>query len=58
MNSRNIQEVGALGMVAVSLCVVGWLAILGNEAAMGAMISVVSAGVGFFLRGRVEAGRQ
>ena len=54
MNSRNIQEVGALGMVAVALSVVAYLAIMGNESAAGAMIGVVSAGVGWALRGKVE----
>lgn len=47
-------ELGALGMVAVALAVVSWLALGGNEQSAGALISVVSAGVGYFLRGRVE----
>lgn len=50
---RQVQEMGALAMVAVALCVVGWLALQGHEAAVGAMIGVVSAGVSFFLRGKV-----
>ena len=48
-----IQNLGALAMVAVSLTVVAWLAVNGNEPALGAIISVVSAGVGFFLRGKI-----
>ena len=47
-------ELGALGMVAVALSVVAYLAVTGSEQSQGAMISVVSAGVGYFLRGRVE----
>ena len=50
---KRITEVGALGMVAVALAVVSYLAVMGSEQAAGALISVVAAGVGFFLRGRV-----
>lgn len=50
----NIERVGALGMVGVAMAVVGFLAIGGNETAAGALISVISAGTGFFLRGKVE----
>lgn len=47
-------ELGALGMVAIALGVVAYLAVQGSEQSQGALISVVSAGVGYFLRGRVE----
>lgn len=50
----NSIQIGALAMVAVSLAVVAGLAWMGNEQAQGSLISVVSAGVGYFLRGRVE----
>ena len=49
-----MSELGALGMVAVALIVVSVLALRGNEAAAGAIIGVVAAGVSFFLRGRVS----
>ena len=49
-----IQHLGALGMVAVSLAVVAYAALNGSEPALGAIISVVAAGVGYFLRGRVQ----
>ena len=52
---KDITELGALVMVAVALGSVTYLGITGNEAAQGALISVVSAGVGYFLRGRVVA---
>ena len=56
MNVKNIQDVGSFGMVAVALAVVSVLAYMGNEQAQGALIGVVSAGVGYFLRGKVEVG--
>jgi len=49
------MEWGSFGMVAVALGVVAWLALHGSAEAAGALIGVVSAGTGFFLRGRVEA---
>lgn len=51
---NRITELGALSMVAVALAVVSILALRGHEAATGALIGVVSAGVGFFLRGKVS----
>lgn len=49
-----IPEWGALGMVMIALVVVSYLAITAsNETAVGALIGVVSAGVGYFLRGKV-----
>ena len=48
------KEWGSLLMVIVALGVVSWLALHGSEAAAGAMIGVLSSGVGYFLRGRVE----
>lgn len=52
---RRAQELGSLAMVSVALLAVSWLALHGDEAAKGAIIGVVSAGVGFFLRGKIEA---
>lgn len=49
-----VQEAGPLVMVAVALVVVSILAYQGNEPALGALIGVVAAGVGYFLRGKVE----
>lgn len=49
-----IQQIGAALMVGVSLVVVSVLAYQGNEQAQGALISILAAGTGFFLRGRVE----
>ena len=51
---NRMAEIGALGMVAVAILVVAWLALRGSEPALGAMISVVAAGISFFLRGRVS----
>ena len=48
------RELGALAMVAVSLAVVAYMAFSGNEQAQGALISVVSAGIGYYLRGRIS----
>ena len=49
-----IQKVGGLIMVVGAGAVIGWLALQGNESAAGALIGVVSAGTGFYLRGKVE----
>ena len=49
-----IPEWGALGIVLIALLVVARMALNGNEAAIGALIGVVSAGVGYFLRGKIE----
>ena len=51
---ERIPEWGALAMVLLAMTIVARLALAGNETALGAMISVVSAGTGFFLRGRVS----
>lgn len=48
-----VQMLGALGMVVVALLVIAYLAVFDNEQAQGALIGVVSAGVGFYLRGKV-----
>ena len=53
--SEQIQQVGAALMVAVALGVVAYLAVVGNEQAQGALISILAAGTGFFLRGRVQS---
>ena len=50
------QQIGAYAMIAIALLVVSYLAVItGNEQAQGAMIGVLTAGVGYALRGRVEA---
>ena len=54
MKVEAIQNIGALAMVAGAMLAVAWLALNGNEPSQGALIGVVSAGVGFFLRGKVE----
>ena len=41
---QNMEKIGALGMVAVAMAVVSFLAFQGNEQSQGAIISVVSAG--------------
>jgi len=51
---ENIEKIGALGMVAIAMAALSYLAVIGNEQAQGALIAVVSAGTGYFLRGRVE----
>lgn len=53
--SQDIQDTGALAMVAVAMMVIGYLAFMGNETATGALISVISAGTGYYLRGRIAA---
>ncbi len=54
MTSRQLRDYTTTGMVVVALGVVSWLAFHGHEAATGALISVVSAAVGYLLRGRVS----
>lgn len=55
MSTEQLIHFVAMGMIAVSLGVVSWLAIIMvNEQAQGAMIGVLTAGVGWALRGRVE----
>lgn len=50
-----LRDIVAAVMVLGALIVVGWLAFHGHEAATGAMIGVMTAGVGWYLRGKVEA---
>lgn len=52
---KRMTEAGALGMVAVALVVVSYLAVQGHETATGAVIGVLSAGVSYFMRGRVNS---
>lgn len=54
MNTTAIEKLGAVAMVAVALMVVSYLAVNGNEPAGGALIAVVAAGSGYFLRGKVQ----
>lgn len=50
-----MNEKAALGMIAVAMLVVAYLATIGgSEQAQGAMIGVLTAGVGWALRGKVE----
>ena len=51
---KDFDRYVAAAMVAAAMLVVSWLAFHGHEAATGALIGVVSAGVGYFVRGRVE----
>ena len=52
---KRFQEFGALLMVLVALLAVTYLAIvIQDKAAQGALMSVLSAGVGWSLRGKVE----
>lgn len=54
--SDQLRDLGGLALVMIALLVVAWKAIVaGSEPALGAMISVLAAGVGFYLRGRVES---
>lgn len=48
------EQVIQLLMIGAALAVVSWLAVTGNEPAQGAMIGVVSAGVSWAFRGKVE----
>ena len=51
-----IRDLGALGLVMIALLVVAYKAVIaGSEPALGALISILAAGTGYFLRGRVEA---
>ena len=53
---EQIQNIGALLMVGVALGVSSYQAIIGHsEQAEGAILAVLAAGIGFFLRGRVES---
>ena len=47
------EAVGAV-MVGMAMVVIAWLAFHGHEAATGALIGVVSAGVSWYLRGKVR----
>lgn len=50
-----VRDLGALGLVAIALLVVSYATVIGgSEQGLGALISVLSAGVGYYLRGRVE----
>lgn len=51
---KRMSEIGALGMVGVALVVVSYLSVQGDETAAGALIGVLTAGVSYFLRGRVQ----
>lgn len=54
--SDQIRDYGALGLVFIALLVVAYSTVAkGSEQGLGALISVLSAGVGYYLRGRVES---
>ena len=53
---EHVEKFAAVGMVAVALAVLSLLAYEGNEQAQGALIAVVSAGTGYFLRGKIQTG--
>ena len=50
-----VTEFGALLMVIVAVLVVSFLALKGSEAALGALLGVMSTGTGYFLRGKIQA---
>lgn len=55
MTDDRLREVTASLMTVVALGIVGYLAIVTrHEAAIGALIGIVSIGAQWFLRGRVE----
>lgn len=57
MSSKQLREFTATAALGIALCVISWLAFHGHESATGALIAVVSAGVGYLFRGRVEEPR-
>lgn len=57
MTERQIRNLTASVMTILALLAVGFLAIVrDNATALGALISILSAATGWFLRGRVEQG--
>ena len=53
---KDVQEIGALVMVVIALLVISYAATIGgSEQAEGALIGILAAGTGFFLRGKVES---
>ena len=49
-----LREIVGAAMVLGAMLVVAWLSFHGHEAATGALIGVVSAGVSWYLRGKVR----
>ena len=54
MRAKDVREFAGIGMVAVALGVIGWLALTGEPDARTAMVAVLSAGTGWAFRGKVE----
>ncbi len=52
---NNLERATAMGMVAVAMLVVAWRTLQGFEQAEGNLISVLSAGIGYYLRGKVQS---
>lgn len=52
--TEQIEKIGALVMVGIAMVVLAYLAVQQVEQAQGALIAVVSAGTGYFLRGKVQ----
>ena len=55
MSTDDIQKLAAVLMALIALTVLAYMALTTNsETAMGALISVVSAATGYFMRGKVQ----
>jgi hypothetical protein len=52
-----MKEVGVFGLAATALAICGYLAIMGNEQALIAVVGILSASGGFYFRGKVEESR-
>jgi hypothetical protein len=53
-SARQTHDITASAMALGALVVVSILALRGSEAALGALLSILSAATGFLMRGRVE----
>jgi hypothetical protein len=51
----NLEKAMGAILTAGALVVVTVMALRGDQAASGAMLSILSAGVGYYLRGKVQA---
>lgn len=51
---KTAEDLIRLLLIVAALAAVAYLAVMGNEQAQGAMIGVVSAGVGWAFRGKIE----
>lgn len=56
MNERRLRDVTASAMTLLSLLATIFMAVVrGNDTALGALIAILAAATGWYLRGRVEA---